>query len=153
MAATVAFLMSDPEQARETLGALTQNPRVRELVADSSVRADLVSGDPEALSRVAPLRSLAEDPAFVTAARRLRLIPEGAAPTVSPQELAAFLSERVGPLVRVADAVAKDPEVRAVLDDPALFEALGQGDLAVLLAHGRLDRILERLSRELQRGR
>lgn len=77
----------------------------------------------------------------------------GPAPTVSPQELAASLSERVGPLVRVAEALSNDPEIRAVLDDEDFRDALARGDLASLAAEGRLDRVLRLFTVELERRR
>jgi len=99
MAATVAFLMSDPERVQETLRTLAGDARVRELAAD---------------------------PAFVTAARRMRILP---------------------------DALARDSTVRSTLADPAFKDALARGDVAGFLTRGDLDGLLQRLSHEVGRSR
>lgn len=153
MAATVAYLMSDPRRAEETLGALVRDPRVRELASDPGVREELAAADAGALSRAPALRALAADAAFVTAARRVRILPEADAPTVSPEELAGSVAERLGPLLRALDMVAKDPEVQALVADPEFRDALARGDLTALLAKGRLDGIARRVTAELERGR
>lgn len=153
MASTAAYLMSDPERARETVGALVKDERVRQLATDPGVRQALVAGNAGALSRVPALRDLAADPAFVAAARRVRLAPGGEGDTLSPQELAEAVAERLGPLAHAVEALSKNPDVQAALRDPAFKEALARGDLAALISQGRLDEILRQVSAELERIR
>lgn len=153
MAATVAFLMSDPGQAEETLRTLAGDARVRELAGDPAIRSELEARDVAALSRAPALRSLAADPAFVSAARRVRILSEGSGPTVTADELAEAVSQRLGPLAEVAQALARDSTVKATLDDPAFKDALARGDLVGFLARGDLDGLLQSVSREIQRNR
>jgi len=153
MASTAAYLMSDPEEARETLGALVRDPRVRSVASDPGVREALVAGNVGALSRVPDLRELARDPAFVTVARRIRLAPEGGGEVISPQELAEAVAERLGPLARAADALAKNPDVQRALQDPALEEALARGEIGALISQGKLDELMRHVSRELEKIR
>jgi len=150
MASTAAFLMSDPEKAKETLGPLVADPRVHHLATDPGVRQALVEGNVGALSRIPAIRDLARDPAFITAARRLHVLPDGAEGTVSPDVLAANLTEQVGTLARAADALARNPEVQAVLQKPQFRAALAQGDLAALLAQGDLDVLIQNVLQELE---
>ena len=150
MASTAAFLMSDPEKARETLAPLVVDPRVRGLAGDPGVRQALAEGNAGALSRVPALRQLSEDPAFVTAARRLRISPDGNDATVTPQALAEALSGQVGPLAQAVDALSRNPEVQAALGDPDFQAALARGDVAALLSQGKLDVLVQNLLHELE---
>ena len=153
LASTAAFLMSDPEKARETMGALLTDPRIRGLAGDPAVRIALTTGNVEALGAMPGFRDLAGDPAFVTAARRVRLAPSGDLPTLEPGELADALTERLGPLVQAAEALAANPQVQAVLRDPAFKEALAKGDIRSLLAEGGLDRLMTQISSQLEQIR
>ena len=73
--------------------------------------------------------------------------------TVMAATAADLVANDAGDLIRAADALAQDPEVRAALDDPAFKDALARGDMAALMAQGKLDEILQRVSSELERFR
>ncbi len=152
VAASMAYVVSDPQEARETAATLLSDARLRTLAADAKVRAALASGDSLGLAASPLLAALAGDQSFVRAARRVRLLDAGDGPA-SAAELAGAASRHLGPLVRAADELRQDPNVRRILERSDVGAALERGDLAKVLTDPGFTELLNRIGAKLREAR
>ena len=112
----------DPLRTAQSLGVVIDDPRLRAL-----------GGSPGTASRAraeeGALRRLAADAEFLRRAEEAGLIQRAEAGPLAPEQAYVQLTARLAPLRRALDELARDPQVRKLLDDPALLERLRRRDL------------------------
>lgn len=150
--ASVAWLVSNPDEAKETAATLLADGRLRTLAADPGIRSALASGNTDALAASPLLAELAGDDAFLRAARHIRLLGDTREPP-TPRELADAASEKLGPLVRAADELRRDPAVRRIVERSEVGRALERGDLAQVLTDPDFRELLDRVAQKLRETR
>lgn len=130
LSAVAAHLVSDPNRSARATGTVMGDPRVHALWTNAALREALLRGDAGALAASADGRALAADPEFRAAAVQIGLLT----PDAGADQVAAQLTARLTPLAQAVNRLHNDPDVRRMLDDPALRARLEQGDVTGLLA-------------------
>jgi hypothetical protein len=120
------------------------HPRMVALQNDATFWSRFEAGDIEGALALPTARALIGDAGLRRQLATLGLVERSAAehPIAFERELAHALaqaSERIGRLRR-------DPEVRALLEDPEVLERVERGDAIGLLTHPGFQRVLERVS-------
>jgi uncharacterized membrane protein required for colicin V production len=134
----------DPLHTTRSLGAVLDDPRVRKLA--SAVRAGRGRAEEKAL------RQLAADPEFLQRAEEAGLIQRAEAGPLSPEQAQAQLAARLAPLRRALDAMARDKQVRQMLEDPELAERLRRRDMLALVNDPAFNKLAERVMEHLRSG-
>lgn len=114
----------DPGKVVRGLERVVQDERVHQLVQSGELlRSAAVAGNPRPDS---PLVALARDPKFITAAQQAGLIelPSGA----KPAQIERQLAENLAPMAVTANELARNLDVRELLQDPELAAKLERKD-------------------------
>jgi hypothetical protein len=151
VAAAAASFTSNPATAAEDLGVLVRDQRVRALVRNRRLRAAVSRADVEAVAGSKPLRALARDDQFVIRARRLGLLEQRGG-AIAPQELQRQLAHELMPLARSVAELARDPEVKRLLKDPALARRLERQDVLGLANDPKFNQLADIVVRHLEQS-
>ena len=144
LASTLALVAVRPQTAATSLNALFDDPRLRMLFENPSLRAALLRGDAGALVRHPSVQSLATDPEFLEAAYAVSLL-DGDSNDTSARLVSEQLVQRLGPIVQTTQTLADDPEIQEALADPALQEKLAEMDLGALATDPAFNRLAEKI--------
>ena len=134
----------DPLHTTQSLGAVLDDARVRKLA--SAVRAGRGRSEAKAL------RELSADPQFLRRAEEAGLLQRAEAGPLSPEQAQAQLAARLAPLRRALDAMARDKQVRQMLEDPELAERLRRRDMLALVNDPAFNKLAERVMEHLRSG-
>jgi hypothetical protein len=135
-------LVARPAATLESFRALLAHPRMEALQRDRLFWSRFEAGDVEGALALPSARALVAD-----AGLRRRLASLGLVESATAEHPVAFeraLADALGEAsVRIA-RLRSDPEVRALLEDPAVLERVERRDAIGLLTDPRLQRALER---------
>ena len=148
----LARMLADPDGASAAFGSALEDPRLRELAESASVRNAVRTGDVGTLSHNRTVHALATDEAFVTTLRDFGVLEAGSGP-VSPDALADAITTQAGPALRAVDVLRNDPEIRRILSDGPLREALDNGDAVGAATSAEFAFLFDRVLEELRRQR
>jgi Colicin V production protein len=138
IASAMSIVAASPTEGTETIKTVLQDDRFVQLLANSTTRGQLASGDVASVSSYPSIRELADDPEFVDAARRLSLMEDGGSP---PEALSAGLA----PVARTVEALMADEEIRALVTDSDLMARIRGGDIKSLAMDPDFNRLAGRV--------
>jgi len=142
-----ARIAARPGQTLGSVQSILEDERLEQLFTDKLFWTLIQNGSIDyALNRNA-MRSMILDPEVRGRFADLGLVGDEARedPTVFKETLGGVLTD-------VAPKVARlhqDPEIQALAEDPEIQQLVASGDTLALIAHPRMKRIVERVSREL----
>ncbi len=142
LASTMALVAVKPNEGAKSVSRLVGSPRLRSLFEDRDLRAAVRESDFSAVARQAGLLDLVRDRAFLEAAERVGLI-EKVGVDAAAEQVAAQLVERIAPMVRTADDLSRNVDVRRILESPQFLERLQGGDLGALAIDRDFNRLVE----------
>jgi len=149
LARTIAAATTRPQEIRDTIQQVTNDPRLKMLVQNPELRSALASGDFSALQGNAELLSMATDPEFLQGAQGLGLI-EGMDANADPQAMTEQLAQNLGSMAKVMEQVSNDPQMQETLSDPEVAARLRSGDLSAILSDPKLSQLMQTLAGSLQ---
>lgn len=137
-------LVTRPTAALGAARSVLAHPRMVALQRDPAFWSHFEAGEVEAALALPSARALVADAGLRRQLGTLGLVDRAAAehPVAFERALEEALREAS---VRVA-RLRRDPEVRALLEDPEVLERVERGDAFGLLTHPRFQRVLQRAS-------
>lgn len=142
VAGAAARFARDPVQTTRDLTEVLGDRRVQKVLDDGKLMR-AIAKDPARAAQSPTLRALARDPAFVERLQRVGLVTAPEVGALPPEEVQRQLAARLRPAARLATELARDPEVRALLEDKELQQLLERRDLLALANDPRFNRLAE----------
>ena len=142
-----ARIAARPGQTLGSVQSILEDERLEQLFTDKLFWTLIQNGSIDyALNRNA-MRSMILDPEVRGRFADLGLVGDDAR-----EDPAVFKETLGGVLTDVAPKVARlhqDPEIQALAEDPEIQQLVASGDTLALIAHPRMKRLVDRVSREL----
>jgi uncharacterized membrane protein required for colicin V production len=141
-ARAAAAFAARPRQSLESMQAVLEHPRVRELQNDRHFWTLVEAGDVDAAIALPSFDALAADDALRQQLASLGLVDAGAA--AHPIAFRRKLEQTVREASARLQELRRDPEVQALLQDPEVLGMVERGDALGLLSHPRFQSVLRR---------
>lgn len=148
-ASAAAAMVEDPAGFTEMVRRLAGSEDLRRLATDPDLPALLAEARVAELAARPELARLMEDPAFMDAARRLRILDTGDAG--SPEDVASALTGALAPWSEALTALKLDPEAMESARRLDLPRRVASGQLVALLRDPDFATLSARVARALKR--
>lgn len=142
-----ARIAARPAKTLGSVQSILEDERLEQLFSDKLFWTLIQNGSIDYAMNRNAMRSMILDPEVRNRFADLGLVGEAA--RKDPQ---AFRETLGGVLTEVAPKISRlhrDPEIQALAQDPEIQQLVAAGDTLALIAHPRMKRMVERVSREL----
>lgn len=141
--ALISQVISQPESGIKNVRRIIDNPQFMAAFVDPTFLRALQNGNETEVETHPAMQRLLNDADFINAAYELRMLDPEEEETRAQRRFAREFAFALTHAFSRIEAIRKNPEARAILEDPAIIKMLSEQDTLKLLTNAKFNRLLE----------